>query len=443
MSDSLDKIAPVSQLQVESFGIKNSNKPKRIMFTTMDILPAISANSALTEDRIPKPRAHVQMTLTQRSSAISSIWQTHKLPRGVMKTPSNRSSLIEKVEAKIQVEREANFLKTTDLTSTKFNRQKGVLGRQINEVISKHGKELEFRSTYLKRPTSRSRSPINGALMSSGNKEEAEQARAQKENLAGLNEAVRKTQEKFRQEYKAKRLLLHSYKDAAPQKKQQNQPHDEPTNIKSAVQEMSPVKGFRRGGQLLLKDREAKVKNVAREAYKAILGWSRRAKKMGLTLRDLVEFKLIPSKCFELPDAKQFLVEVGIGNIEGAKTLLKEEPRLLYQYDTLKRTALHRAIARGNNSMVRFLLTFFPDLEARDIFGKSPLDLALKANDIAIVRDLLIRGAEPLGGFRGNTDSHLIIRKANAFWHTINHLNFRLLPLRETEVLWRKLGNFI
>lgn len=59
-----------------------------------------------------------------------------------------------------------------------------------------------------------------------------------------------------------------------------------------------------------------------------------------------------------------------------AARLLKKDRRLIHATGEMEYTPLHRAVIRSSEGMVRLLLRYAPDVNARDFVGLSPLHYA-------------------------------------------------------------------
>ncbi|WP_316859222.1 ankyrin repeat domain-containing protein [uncultured Cohaesibacter sp.] len=73
-------------------------------------------------------------------------------------------------------------------------------------------------------------------------------------------------------------------------------------------------------------------------------------------------------------------------NIEDVRKILEREPANINETDHLGMTALHVAAAKGNLSMVTFLLEQKGvDLTLKDQFDRDPLDLAILAGNQRVI----------------------------------------------------------
>lgn len=164
--------------------------------------------------------------------------------------------------------------------------------------------------------------------------------------------------------------------------------------------------------ELQEKQKKQSMKKKLVNIMKSILTWHRRAKKMKMTLYDLINQNIIPKEPHERPMSRQFFVAVGLGDLGLVSAYLKKDEYLLYQKDALGRTPLHKAITREDLDMVRLLLTQSPDVEAPDEFGDTPLSIALKKENAAIVKELIMANADPIGGQLGDSPAHALVKRA-------------------------------
>lgn len=110
-------------------------------------------------------------------------------------------------------------------------------------------------------------------------------------------------------------------------------------------------------------------------------------KKLHQTRHEITTNKFIslfPVKEFQLLKSKQFLAAVKENKIGKARELLKENKYLIYQFDKLKRTALHLAVQNNNQEMVKFLIRHKAFVNDIDLLGNTPLYYAIKNKNIDI-----------------------------------------------------------
>ena len=62
------------------------------------------------------------------------------------------------------------------------------------------------------------------------------------------------------------------------------------------------------------------------------------------------------------------------GDLEKVKTLLKDNPDLVFSKDKINYTPLHVAALKGHKDVMKFLLASKADVNAKDINGKTPLN---------------------------------------------------------------------
>lgn len=158
-----------------------------------------------------------------------------------------------------------------------------------------------------------------------------------------------------------------------------------------------------------LSDNKVAVKKKLKDFMQNLIRWCRRADKMRLSIHDLIYHNIIPKHEYERPKSRQFFLAVGMKDVGLVAAFLKRDKKLLYQYDAMKRTALHRAVAREDLDMVKLLLSYFPDVEATDVFGDTPLSIALKKKNLEITRELIMAKADPIGGDLGDSQAHNLV----------------------------------
>lgn len=76
-----------------------------------------------------------------------------------------------------------------------------------------------------------------------------------------------------------------------------------------------------------------------------------------------------------------------------AEYLLELDPKLINLRMGYQTTPLHLAAQKGHDSVIEVLLKYSPDLEAVTVLGETPLDYALKSNDMKVINLLKDKGA--------------------------------------------------
>ena len=117
--------------------------------------------------------------------------------------------------------------------------------------------------------------------------------------------------------------------------------------------------------------------------------------KMGISIGELITYPIFPTHPYMIPETKDFLVKVNIGELKEVKRFLEENRYLAFQIDSVGRTGLHRAARKCNVKMVKLILKYRPDINCCDFFGKSALSYAIENNDFDSARELLIAKISP------------------------------------------------
>lgn len=106
-------------------------------------------------------------------------------------------------------------------------------------------------------------------------------------------------------------------------------------------------------------------------------------------------FTKMPKKALESPDALNFMRAVKFGDFYKVKYLLRENRYLVYEYDSVGRTALHNAARKNYCDIMELLIENLADCNACDSCGRTPLYLASKFASVAAVKILLKNKASP------------------------------------------------
>ncbi len=87
------------------------------------------------------------------------------------------------------------------------------------------------------------------------------------------------------------------------------------------------------------------------------------------------------------------IVEVILGNTKSIGELVDQAPQA-YNTDQASKTALHWAVAQGNDAIVRLLLNHDFDIDAQDEDGNTPLHVAACNDNLSTVKLLVACGAQ-------------------------------------------------
>lgn len=88
------------------------------------------------------------------------------------------------------------------------------------------------------------------------------------------------------------------------------------------------------------------------------------------------------------------------GVAKEVKLILKEQPRLVFEFNHQGQTALHLAAMRNHSDVARVLLEYPILVDKPDLLGRNALFFAAKFNHLQSVKLLLLHKAKP--GIRNN-----------------------------------------
>ncbi|MDQ7826257.1 MAG: ankyrin repeat domain-containing protein [Candidatus Eremiobacteraeota bacterium] len=74
------------------------------------------------------------------------------------------------------------------------------------------------------------------------------------------------------------------------------------------------------------------------------------------------------------------------GDRQKVAALIEKDPSLVNKRDDLSKTPLHKAAEQGFTSIAEYLLSKGADIDARDSFGKTPLDYARAGDNTELIR---------------------------------------------------------
>jgi ankyrin repeat protein len=113
---------------------------------------------------------------------------------------------------------------------------------------------------------------------------------------------------------------------------------------------------------------------------------------------------------------RTFFQAVQSGNLDSVRTLLAEDPELLYSRNLVNNTALHMAVDRGNEAMVVLLIRAGANVNAKRFSDETPLHLAAFHGFADIGESLLKAGADVNAiGYRHNdTPLHVAAHHGHA-----------------------------
>lgn len=75
--------------------------------------------------------------------------------------------------------------------------------------------------------------------------------------------------------------------------------------------------------------------------------------------------------------------------------ILEKNPNLMKKRNLQGSLAIHLAVNEINLEMIKLLIALGSEVNEKDAFGRTPLNLAYYKKNMAIVKTLLISGANP------------------------------------------------
>jgi ankyrin repeat protein len=81
-------------------------------------------------------------------------------------------------------------------------------------------------------------------------------------------------------------------------------------------------------------------------------------------------------------------------DLDGIKKIISENPDRINQIDKDGNSFLHRAVHTGNVDMVKFLVSRGADVNVKDNYGQTPVQIAAQLDDVQIIIHLVSHGAE-------------------------------------------------
>ncbi|CAK70195.1 unnamed protein product (macronuclear) [Paramecium tetraurelia] len=118
-------------------------------------------------------------------------------------------------------------------------------------------------------------------------------------------------------------------------------------------------------------------------------------KKLGLTIKYVMQNKIFSKKPYEKPLSKQFIHAAKKNEIDEVSNFLSINPYLVFDFDFYNMTALHWACKKGYVQLVELLLQYHSDVDGVDILYRTPLILSIEENHLEITHILLAHGAYP------------------------------------------------
>jgi len=146
--------------------------------------------------------------------------------------------------------------------------------------------------------------------------------------------------------------------------------------------------------------KEKKVKIL-----RSLLELLRRLNKLNISIDEFIAKRPFPDQPFEMKGSVEFLQLAKDGDTYKMKKILQNNKFLVYQYDSLKQTALHLAAKRGHAGTVEMLLQHCADPDFKDAVDKTALFYAIHSNNYLAVTSLIRAGAQ-VWGLSDNNSYH-------------------------------------
>lgn len=126
--------------------------------------------------------------------------------------------------------------------------------------------------------------------------------------------------------------------------------------------------------------------------------------KLKLNLQDLTK---VSAKPFERKGSYIFFAAVKEGKIYTICELLKVNPLFVFDINNIHQTALHISCKRGSLDVVKTLIRHGAEVNAYDLFYRTPLYFAVEFGEIDVVRYLLYHQAYPFSSNKCNFEKEM------------------------------------
>lgn len=170
---------------------------------------------------------------------------------------------------------------------------------------------------------------------------------------------------------------------------------------------------------------------------------------------------MFSSKPYEDPDSPLFFKYCKSGNLDRASQMVRWNKYIVHNYDETRKTALHWAVKRKHNRIVKMLLDAGADANALDMVkfpvgffilidfiwgqvGRNPLFMAASSDNLIGAKLLLHHRADPTKiseGKRGILDYVVsfrlkqILDKGKEIW-----ISMEMAPHRMKADIWKRFG---
>jgi Ankyrin repeats (3 copies) len=159
---------------------------------------------------------------------------------------------------------------------------------------------------------------------------------------------------------------------------------------------VSPIKELKKWREDIVMRRVHK--KTLRQKVLAVIN---KMNQLGLCPDDLLSSKIISTKPFEKKYAKEFILAAKEGDVELVKQYLLQDKYLTFDFDYTHKTAMHWAVIRGHYKLIECLIQHHTDVDCKDLSQKTPLQLAMKSNDVRAIlvvelSDALVSRGRPI-----------------------------------------------
>ena len=92
---------------------------------------------------------------------------------------------------------------------------------------------------------------------------------------------------------------------------------------------------------------------------------------------------------------KDFMIALVNNRTDLAIRSIRKTPKIIKQYDNNKCTPLHHAVFEEDENLVQLILSYKPNLQAKDVYGNTALHFACEMKSKRVVKLLIRSGANP------------------------------------------------
>lgn len=106
-------------------------------------------------------------------------------------------------------------------------------------------------------------------------------------------------------------------------------------------------------------------------------------------------FSIIPHDSYLHPHSKTFIEACKFNEYAIVEELIDLFPQLVFEYDHIGMTGLHWACKNNNERIAHLLISKRAWVNATDQLSRKPIYFAVKAKNSRLVRELLLKMADP------------------------------------------------